>query len=326
MGDLITVIVPIHNADRFLDECIASITRQTYHKLEILLIDNGSTDNSRVICTEWALKDSRIKYIYIEDSDPSIARNKGLDNIHGNYISFVDADDLINEKMIARMLDLLKSNEVDISIVGRYRYHKKISENYNIRILKRTEAIKYLHLDGNYDISAWGKLYKKELFNDIRFQEYTKNEDYYVAYELFYRKVTAVAFYSEQLYYYRPNLNSVTAKRIVDIEVVNTIKRQISSIRLNPNDRHLLPYITYELMRVMVSQINYIMLGDMETRYSNVLDDYLGYLKNSLPEVKHIDGSSKVRMLQFLALIYIRPLYKALIKRRNMRKLREMQD
>ena len=99
MDDLISVIVPVYNVEEYLDRCIESIVNQTYKNLEILLIDDGSTDNSYNICDKWAKKDNRIKVVHKENGGVSSARNVGLDVATGDYIGFVDSDDYISIDM-----------------------------------------------------------------------------------------------------------------------------------------------------------------------------------------------------------------------------------
>ena len=119
MGDsreLISIIVPIYNTDCYLRQCLDSIINQSYKNFEVLLINDGSVDDSVMICKEFAEKDSRICYFEKENGGVSSARNLGLKNVKGNYITFVDSDDWVEENYLEVLYNALKENEVDISI------------------------------------------------------------------------------------------------------------------------------------------------------------------------------------------------------------------
>ena len=115
MNPLISVIVPVYKAEKYLDKCVQSIVNQTYKNLEIILVDDGSPDNCPEMCDEWAKKDSRIKVIHKENGGVSSARNAGLDNSFGDYIGFVDSDDFIENDFYECLYDNLVENGADIS-------------------------------------------------------------------------------------------------------------------------------------------------------------------------------------------------------------------
>ena len=118
--DKISVIVPIYNADKYLQICLDSIISQTYNNLQIILIDDGSTDESPKICDIYAERDSRFKVIHQENHGAVYARNIGIDNAEGKYITFVDADDWIEFNMIEQLYESLKKYDVDASMCGRF--------------------------------------------------------------------------------------------------------------------------------------------------------------------------------------------------------------
>lgn len=118
---LVSFIIPIYNAEKYLDECIKSIIKQTYSNFELLLVNDGSTDNSAIICDTYANKDSRIKVIHKINGGVSSARNIGLDNAKGEYICFVDADDVIHPKLLETTLSVLMETQQDI-IIYRYKF------------------------------------------------------------------------------------------------------------------------------------------------------------------------------------------------------------
>ena len=118
MSDLITVVIPVYNVEQYLDRCLKSITRQTYINLEILLVDDGSTDSCPVRCDQWAKKDSRIKVIHKQNAGLGMARNTGIENATGNYIYFCDSDDYIHPKTIEQCYQTAKSEQADLVLFG----------------------------------------------------------------------------------------------------------------------------------------------------------------------------------------------------------------
>lgn len=116
--DLVSVIVPVYNAETWLDDCIQSIVHQQYSKLQIILVNDGSKDNSENICLKWTRLDSRVQYIYQANSGVSVARNKGLAEAEGEYICFVDSDDWLEKNHITELLSALKSNIADMATIG----------------------------------------------------------------------------------------------------------------------------------------------------------------------------------------------------------------
>ncbi|NLL62102.1 MAG: glycosyltransferase [Candidatus Atribacteria bacterium] len=182
---LISVIVPIYNAEKYLPKCIESIQNQTYRNLEIILINDGSTDNSLAICYEYSEKDKRIIVIAQENEGAFSARNSGLDIATGDYIGFVDNDDYIAPDMYQRLLTACLENDADISECGYY----EVNEEYEIIL---SFPLKYCILNGSYECYidyvknkngrnyVWNKLYKKKMFNSIRFPSYKLSEDEWV--------------------------------------------------------------------------------------------------------------------------------------------------
>ena len=119
---LISVIVPVYNVEKYLKKCVNSITSQTYENLEILLVDDGSTDSSGQICNEFEKNDARIKVIHKKNGGLSDARNAGLDRAKGQYYAFIDSDDYIQDNTIEIMLNAVKKNKSEIAICNMIRF------------------------------------------------------------------------------------------------------------------------------------------------------------------------------------------------------------
>lgn len=185
----ISIIVPIYNCEKYLDKCLESIVNQTYKNLEIILVDDGSTDNCPKMCDYWAEKDSRIKVIHKENGGVSSARNAALDIASGDYIGFVDSDDFIDPDMYEFLITDSINNDTEISCCT-YRY---VDEKYNpvekTMELFSLEAVYFSSYEmcrafyGLHDdfVQLWNKIYKRRLFDGLRFPEGRLFEDWDLA-------------------------------------------------------------------------------------------------------------------------------------------------
>ncbi len=206
---LISIIIPVYNAEKYLNRCLDSVLNQSYKNLEIILVNDGSTDASLLICKNYSEKDKRIRVINKTNEGAAQARNTGLDCVRGEYIAFVDSDDFISSQIIEKLYSGATENDCDIAVCGYWTYY----ENQNINLNKKNKRIKNAILCENDTLklfgwgnqvsanSIWAKLYKSELFEDIRFPEFKTAEDLFVAFRL-YHKANKIYVTNEQMYYY----------------------------------------------------------------------------------------------------------------------------
>ncbi|MBQ6774726.1 MAG: glycosyltransferase [Synergistaceae bacterium] len=179
---LISVIVPVYNTAKYLDKCITSIINQTYSNLEIILIDDGSTDDSPAMCDSWAEKDSRVKVIHKQNGGLSSARNAGLDIMSGEFVGFIDSDDSIAPEYYDYLHNLMTEHDADMTTCEFYRFDEKGRE---IKFpLMHNETLSGEEMLGKIVFSAPGsyinpvnKLYKAALFSELRFPEGFIHED-----------------------------------------------------------------------------------------------------------------------------------------------------
>ena len=179
----ISVIVPIYNAEQFLNRSVGSIQKQSYQNLEIILVNDGSTDDSQIVCEELAKRDNRIKVINQPNGGLSNARNTGLSVATGDYVGFVDADDYINNNMYSSLLKNSLDYSADISC-GHAFVHSRDGRIVNLsdedRIVTTPVTRKDIlgsHLNGMITTAVWDKLFKREAIDEIRFDEHLFNED-----------------------------------------------------------------------------------------------------------------------------------------------------
>lgn len=192
MKDIISIIIPVYNVEKYLKKCIQSILNQTYKNIQLILVDDGSTDNSGKICDELKNKDNRIGVIHKENGGLSEARNVGIENATGKYIAFVDSDDYVLKDMYETLYKNLIANDADISIC-KYQYkkeEKKVdlkADTKDIVVMNNLQALKELLLNKKITNHVINKLYKKEIFDNIKFPVGKKYEDIDVMYLLFER-------------------------------------------------------------------------------------------------------------------------------------------
>lgn len=188
MGGLITIIVPIYNAETYMQRCVDSILDQTYKNLEIILVDDGSLDNSALICDEYVKQDNRVKVIHKKNGGAADARNSALDIAYGDYIGFVDSDDWIEPDMFEVLIEDAVANNADISCCGYYKVYNNGSKDNNIRgfsdyrVFKGKEIFKEFFLFTNFPV--WNKIYKSHIFADIRFPVGKIYEDTRIMYKV----------------------------------------------------------------------------------------------------------------------------------------------
>lgn len=213
MDKLVSIIVPIYNVETYLGQCLDSIINQTYKNLEIILIDDGSTDRSGKICNEYAKTEPRILVIHQQNAGAACAKNTGLDNMTGDYFTFADSDDYLEVHMIEELVLALERNHADIAECSfYYEYknksviHKTVDEKSKIY---NTKEYLCRYLTTWTCALLWNKIYKTVLSKDIRFPtERRCIDDEFYTYQLVLGTESVVSF-SSPLYHYRKRESSV---------------------------------------------------------------------------------------------------------------------
>lgn len=211
MEELISIIIPIYNVEKYLNECINSVIGQTYKNLEIILINDGSTDESKKICKYFKSIDSRIILINSKNNGGGAAKNIGLDVCNGKYIMFVDSDDYIKKDMVEKLYLTMHEKKVDIVQCNIYLLYKnklKIKNKTPIKkIFSQEEFLCMTCKDWSYYV-IYNKLYKRELIRDIRFPEGTIIDDEYFTYKIIGNAINIFEI-EEPMYYYRQRKGSL---------------------------------------------------------------------------------------------------------------------
>lgn len=310
----ISIIVPIYNAENYLDKCIESLLNQTKKEIEIILINDGSTDNSEKIIKRY--KDKRIKYFKNENQGIGKTRNFGIEKATGKYIMFVDSDDYIDKNMAKLMFDKALSNGLDMVVCDYYKVINNENIEEKLPSFKPTTLKNSPNLLCDINLSPWNKIYKTSLIkdNNIKFVENLKYEDAPFVIESL-DKATKIGKVNKCLNYYVIHGNSETTvrdKRVFDILKI------IDKIRKNFKDKdYIKEYLDKLTVRIIT---NYTIQQRVQLDKKigmQFIDESFKYLKQEVPDYKNNKYYENRTFLKrtieknkFLTKMYCKFLYK----------------
>lgn len=233
----ISVIVPVYKAEQYLDRCVKSILEQTYQNFELILVDDGSPDNSPSLCDEWAKNDNHIYVIHKANGGASSARNAGLKIAKGRWIAFADSDDWLDRTALKTLYDLANQYNVPMAIGGMRVVQKytdaSIVMKQNAKVLSNADLMsRFFRLNGEPDThSVWGAIIRRDILEDYSFIEGRMNEDVETCYYLA-RKCEAAVYTDAPLYNYFKNIEGVTnsgfSKKKLDLlDIWDIVQKQV---------------------------------------------------------------------------------------------------
>ena len=241
----VSVIVPIYNVEKYLEKCINSIISQTYSNIEIILVNDGSTDSSELICKKYENTDKRIRYYKKENGGLSSARNYGIDRAKGDYLVFVDSDDYISKEMINILLNVAISNNADIVECDFLEFfeNSKIEDSNIDRTIDNKcyssyEAISSLICNTGITPIAWNKIYKRQMFNQLRYKEGIYHEDEELIVKLLSR-ANNICKIDVPLYFYMIRNGSITNSKFnkKHLDIIEIMEDRIQTLKkLNCSD------------------------------------------------------------------------------------------
>lgn len=307
----ISVIIPVYNSEKYLKKCIDSVINQTYNNLEILLIDDGSTDSSSKICDDYSISDKRIKVIHKKNSGTSSARNTGLDNSTGDFIEFIDSDDYVKNDIFEYLLKNMIKYQTDISYFSPHIYvneeHKPINDAWvekeeKITIFPDNQNIISSFLEQKITGGVCDKLFKKELFSDIRFPENRLCEDLDVVYRILAKSKKIVGSNISKYYY-------LCRKTSQNGGSDSGFDKQINSILLVIDDltkdyigkypkleKKIIYYALDQILIMYVTLINRGTHKHLIAEFENIIHNYINLVKDISPN----DRSKKIDIKIFL--------------------------
>lgn len=311
-SELVSIVIPVYNVENYLKDCVNSVLQQTYSNIEVILVDDGSTDESGELCDALQEKSGKIIVIHKKNGGLSDARNCGIDRANGKYICFVDSDDLIANDYVESMKKHM-GEEVRISACGYCHYYdsgKKVRINFDniCRYYKEVEAQKYLNIIGYFNVSACNKLFEKMLFDGIRFPVGKKSEDWYVMYKLI-EKAGGIYYNSDIKYYYRQRKGSITKSTKVNDAAISAA-REVYNYYLTKGWSKAVPFAAQSLAFANIGVYNAYLCGTkdrkaMETVRQNVI---------SIKEDITLDELPKTRKIQIVLFLNNKLLYNIAFK------------
>ena len=239
---LISIIIPVYNVEPYLRQCLDSVFGQTFKNFEVLLVNDGSSDSSGDICREYVEKDSRFHYFEKENGGLSDARNYGIERAQGEYLTFIDSDDFVNEKHLENLFLASRLTNADITIGGFSRFENGTFWLYQDRfssdsLVSFTSAQAIQHLDSMFDVpflnfsTAWGKLFKRELFSELRFPYGKYAENQFIIWKL-YLKARSVYTFNVDSYVYRINKNGMSSVfSLKHLDYIEALEERIKSTK-----------------------------------------------------------------------------------------------
>ena len=268
---MISIIIPAYNIENYITRCLDSLIHQTYTMLEIIVIDDGSTDSTPKILDEYALKDQRIKVVHSKNQGVSAARNLGLSKANGEYLFFIDGDDFIREDFLEKLMESMNS-EIDIVGGGNTNIyedeHTSINQLDKVGLIRGKECIEDYYHNLFYTRVIWGKIFRKELWDDVLFYPIKYSEDTRAMFDVL-QNCRNYLLIKDYGYYYLQRNNSAihTLKEQIPLDTKTTLQYSIDTAKEKyPEYLYLASqnYINYMYVLLKI----YILNHDKEKAYS----------------------------------------------------------
>lgn len=318
---LISVIVPVYKAEDYLEECVRSICDQTYRKLEILLVDDGSPDHCGKICDALALQDDRIRVFHKENGGQSSARNLGLAHITGDYVTFADSDDWIEAGYYEKMMDLIRESGAQIAACGmRCDFpdghfdvvNPTYTPNAPAEFFSKSDALREVTYAEKITNSPCDKIFSAKIFRDIRFPEQRAYEDFAIMVSLLERS-ELVAYYGYPYYHYRMTDESVTRG---SFSQKHFLESDISRERVSHYAAHYPALVSFAQAKHIALSLNIYVRSAGAPQFAGerkTLKNEL-YRSFSFAAFSRMRRNTKIKYLMFLA---CPPLFSYLMNKRQ---------
>lgn len=316
MDDLISVIIPIYNIENYIDKCVDSVINQSYSNLDIILVDDGSTDKSSLICEKWKVCDNRIRVIHKKNGGLADARNAGLEVAKGNFISFVDGDDYIEKDMYFDMIRYLKEQICDIAICNIEKTEpsrKFITKPYSygnsdFKIISNVEAVKDVLTD-KIDVSSCNKVYRRSVIKNIKFPYGKTNEDFPFLCRAFHNSKKIIVI-NKVYYNYIQRENSITttafSRKQFDkyyncLDVCNYVENHMPEIMYEA--RHYLWYQIFCLLKK-------VCLDEIEEKYIDIIQKMRATIKKDVLNIISSKQLTFKEKTMYLMICYMPKFYR----------------
>lgn len=289
-NDLISVVIPAYNSEKHIKECLYLTTKQTYQNLEIIIVDDGSNDNTGNIIKSMARLDERIKYFYQDNQGQSCARNFALERVSGEYIVFIDSDDIFELDLIEELYNKIKKDNLDISItmLDYYRGNKLLHSNNGILnediIVTNIDAIKLMLMCNEIRFHPVCKMFKRDIFNEVRFPIGKIYEDVITIF-LATLKAEKIGYVNKVLYHYKINDDSTTHNNRFDSKRFQLYEYALE-IENILNEKFPYENFSNEIIAFKVDAYRTLNQAIKKLEDSNKREGYLKHLKEYKKNIK----------------------------------------
>ena len=293
MKPLISIIVPVYNVQDYVLKCLNSLVEQSYDSIEIIVVDDGSTDESGDICDDVAKKNKKIKVFHKNNGGLSSARNYGIKKAKGEYICFVDSDDYVKKDFVKKLVEAaLENEEADIAVCG-YNFEIPKAE-----VLTGKEAtIRLLVEQNNMEIIAWNKIYKRNIFDGISYPEGMNYEDNLTTYKLL-SKANKVVYIPESLYVYVERSGSITKDEKKEEKLKHREMAAKEAVLYFAKQKDLKQAAEIAVMTAKLAWMDFAISGDVDKKY---LDDGMKWINNNRQKIMANEFlSQKLKLYVFL--------------------------
>ena len=306
--DQISIVVPVYNVENCLSYCVESLRQQTYKNIEIILVDDGSTDSSGEICDQYAREDDRIKVLHIENGGQSRARNIGVKEASSDWIMFLDSDDYYDLRAVEYLVDLRDKYDVNLVVTSiiEVRDHKinSIGESFsleNSKKLDKDEALVQMFYGNSIGTSPGGKLYKKDILLKYPYPEGMIYEDLAIAYEhIAAGGEIAVGFIHLYKYYRRPGstVNAAYSTKLLDFYKAMDCNRSYVKRDFSTN-QEMLRALNVRYVFNGLHIVHAMLSSDMYAEVNKIRKEYIQYFKDVIPN-SNVTRKNKLKYILFL--------------------------
>ena len=299
---LVAIIVPVYNVEKYIDECLKSILNQTYTNIEVLMINDGSTDKSADICKKYEKKDNRFKLYNKKNGGLSDARNYGVEKSSGRYTMFVDSDDILSENIVSLLMQTINEQQSDMSVCNLAHFQDGKSPSFsNIKsteVMSGKEALERLLYQKDISTSSCAKLYKKTKINDIAFVKGQRFEDNEFLFRVF-SDTDKVAYINASLYGYRHREKSITTDIFSekDFDIINIGSKIINESKDKEIKKAAIAYQCSNAFRIYLTASDEYLNDERFLYCKNFLD------KNIISVVKDKNTRKKQKIASILYML-----------------------
>lgn len=318
----VTLIIPVYNVEQYLDRCMDSVLGQTYKNLEIILVDDGSTDNSGIKCDDYRKKDSRIQVIHQKNAGLSAARNVALNTMTGDYVMFIDSDDKVDKRIVELLLKDIHLYDCDIVECNFYDvYGRKVLARKSLGKTRAYTVEEALGIDigaRGGSVSACGKLYKSKIFSTVRYREGKTGEDGYAIVDVL-SQAEKIVIDIRPMYYYFHRRDSITTKEFTTANLDNFEAYKYNLKQVKHRYPSVVPEVIFQLDWNYLRAIDRILISD-DWKTNEYYPKLMNYIKRNKLRILMSNRIRRNRKVALILLLFNKNLYRKVLLLDTMRK------